>query len=603
MQIGKVMEDLGGYLQVDGYSKVNGEGFADLLQLMMGLVSQSDVQGLPSSNTLPLNGKEQGFPVTAEAGPEEDEFNKQNNLTQNNILVANPVLYNLCSIVPVNQPTDIQGTAETSPGAEAPAGGTFANFGGNNLTSQQASQNHEQLEMMVNLSPSGNGGNVTIQSKALTLEQGRVTGIPSFDDAELTTSPKQAGQGVLSQPLVEGNSPLQLNNDIPLNKTVLSPGLPENNQLLITPQVKDATQQVVYDSNPRPGVFVQEADAVIRPVEQTATPDSMEGNAFTPVKERGHFTGIPGQEGSELQPLPGNIDEPGSAVEITRVSAGKEKPLEKLLGQESTPNLPNDQELQQAEPRKNGTSVVPSQPVLNPKDEQQVDAGITREKPSLSVDQLVETGDAGNQPNGDLSGGKQNLDRSAKKETVPQKEGFSPEVKLHYAQETIHSSAAKPVEQNNISFLNREVPVTHLPVRLTEMIRAMLVQQSAGETTLKMRLKPEQLGEVTVKLTWSKGELTAQFVTSSGMAKEALESSFPQLKEVLAQHNIRLGEAAVFVGQQSGQGNQHSFSQSQPWYTKGQGKYKGGYPGIQVQEEPTSTGHILNEDTGVNIVV
>ncbi|MCL4440252.1 MAG: flagellar hook-length control protein FliK, partial [Firmicutes bacterium] len=373
----------------------------------------------------------QGFPVTAEAGPEEDDFNKQNNLTQNNILVANPVFYNL---------------------------------------------------------PSGNEGNVTIQSKALTLEQGRVNGIP-------------------------------------------------------------------------------------------------------------------GQEGSELQPLPGNIDKPGSAVEITRVSAGKEKPLEKLLGQESTPNLPNDQELQQAESRKNGTSVVPTQLVLNPKDEQQVDAGITRGKPSLSVDQLVETGDAGNQPNGDLSGGKQNLDRSAKKETVPQKEGFSPEVKLHYAQETIHSSAAKPVEQNNISFLNREVSVTHLPVRLTEMIRAMLVQQSAGETTLKMRLKPEQLGEVTVKLTWSKGELTAQFVTSSGMAKEALEASFPQLKEVLAQHNIRLGEAAVFVGQQSGQGNQHSFSQSQLWYTKGQGKYKGGYPGIQVQEEPTSTGHILNEDTGVNIVV
>ncbi len=77
-------------------------------------------------------------------------------------------------------------------------------------------------------------------------------------------------------------------------------------------------------------------------------------------------------------------------------------------------------------------------------------------------------------------------------------------------------------------------------------------------TSIKLKLEPKNLGEMTVKLSFSKGELTAHFYTSSTMAKDAVEGTLPQLKQLLTQHNIQLNDAAAFVGQdnsqQSGQG-------------------------------------------------
>ncbi|SHK30187.1 flagellar hook-length control protein FliK [Desulforamulus aeronauticus] len=148
-----------------------------------------------------------------------------------------------------------------------------------------------------------------------------------------------------------------------------------------------------------------------------------------------------------------------------------------------------------------------------------------------------------------------------------------------------------------------EVPLSQLPDRVAEMVRSMMLQRSPGSTSLKMKLQPEHLGEVTVKLTWSKGELSAQFVAATSMAKEALETSFPQLKQLLAQQNIQLSEAAVFMEQDTGkwqqQGSQDSHSR---WEHQSRFKVQAGYPlpdiaGLEQDIQPVSV------KTSVNIVV
>lgn len=85
------------------------------------------------------------------------------------------------------------------------------------------------------------------------------------------------------------------------------------------------------------------------------------------------------------------------------------------------------------------------------------------------------------------------------------------------------------------------------------------IVRSAGNesrvTVIRLKLVPENMGEINIRLSYVKGELTAHFFTNSGLVREAVESSFPQLRDTLAQYNVDLGEAAAFVGQEQ-QGRQ-----------------------------------------------
>jgi flagellar hook-length control protein FliK len=80
-----------------------------------------------------------------------------------------------------------------------------------------------------------------------------------------------------------------------------------------------------------------------------------------------------------------------------------------------------------------------------------------------------------------------------------------------------------------------------------------LAKNPGGEsnrvTVIRLKLEPENLGEIKIRLSFAKGELTAQFFTASGLVKDAVEGSLPQLRETLGQYNIDLGEATAFVGQ------------------------------------------------------
>jgi|GEM_PF-6240454 len=85
--------------------------------------------------------------------------------------------------------------------------------------------------------------------------------------------------------------------------------------------------------------------------------------------------------------------------------------------------------------------------------------------------------------------------------------------------------------------------------QMLDSIRQMNSDQSRV-SVIRLKLEPENMGEIKVKLSFAKGELTAHFFAGSGLVKDAVECSLPQLKEALAQYNISLGEAAAFVGQE-----------------------------------------------------
>lgn len=181
-----------------------------------------------------------------------------------------------------------------------------------------------------------------------------------------------------------------------------------------------------------------------------------------------------------------------------------------------------------------------------------------------------------------------NSETSSKNGEALNVEFFSPqkETSLNVRDEGVtHKSA--PVFQTTIQ---------QLPNKITEMVKALMVQQDPGTTTLEMKLQPEHLGEVTVKLTWSKGELSAQFVAATSLAKESLETAFPQLKQLLAQQDIRLSEAAVFMGQQNQQWDQGEQRNNNNWQYKTSSKIKSGYTlGLQPVD-------LSNVETDKNVI-
>lgn len=79
-------------------------------------------------------------------------------------------------------------------------------------------------------------------------------------------------------------------------------------------------------------------------------------------------------------------------------------------------------------------------------------------------------------------------------------------------------------------------------------------------TVIRLKLEPENLGEIKIRLSYAKGELTAHFYTASGLVKDAVECSLPQLRETLSQYHINLGEAGAFVGQEQQNNNGNRFT-------------------------------------------
>jgi len=82
----------------------------------------------------------------------------------------------------------------------------------------------------------------------------------------------------------------------------------------------------------------------------------------------------------------------------------------------------------------------------------------------------------------------------------------------------------------------------------------LLVRDNLSE--MKMVLKPEFLGRLTIKIAVEDNLVTARFVAESAYTRQLLEASLPELKTSLEANGIKLDRAEVAVAHHSGQGLQ-----------------------------------------------
>lgn len=93
-----------------------------------------------------------------------------------------------------------------------------------------------------------------------------------------------------------------------------------------------------------------------------------------------------------------------------------------------------------------------------------------------------------------------------------------------------------------------------------------------GSAEAKFSLYPEHLGPMEIKITSLQGEISAQIVTGTTMAKEALEGQLPQLREALMQHGLQVQKLDIVQQPMGSNPSNLSFSQ-------------GGYGSSQEQKQ------------------
>ncbi len=86
-------------------------------------------------------------------------------------------------------------------------------------------------------------------------------------------------------------------------------------------------------------------------------------------------------------------------------------------------------------------------------------------------------------------------------------------------------------------------------------------------TEMVIRLKPEHLGELTLKITVEAGLVNATFHSNNSDVRSAIEASLPQLKQDLVNSGLKVDNVGVYTSLDQSASQQHNSSQPQPQLT------------------------------------
>lgn len=101
------------------------------------------------------------------------------------------------------------------------------------------------------------------------------------------------------------------------------------------------------------------------------------------------------------------------------------------------------------------------------------------------------------------------------------------------------------------------------PFNQTEVVKQVVeyikTDIKGNVSEVKMLLKPESLGELTLKISMENGIVTAQFLAENQRVKEIIESNFNELKNALSQSGVDVGALSVSVSSDNENEAMHAY--------------------------------------------
>ena len=107
---------------------------------------------------------------------------------------------------------------------------------------------------------------------------------------------------------------------------------------------------------------------------------------------------------------------------------------------------------------------------------------------------------------------------------------------------------SKPIEKS-LEYLDKTQNISKEEL-FSQIIENSKVIENQDFSEIRIQLKPDSLGKLTIRLIMEKGEMTAKFIAENHRVKESIESNFSELKDSLSQKGINIQNLSVSVGQQ-----------------------------------------------------
>ena len=132
---------------------------------------------------------------------------------------------------------------------------------------------------------------------------------------------------------------------------------------------------------------------------------------------------------------------------------------------------------------------------------------------------------------------------------------------------SINPLQAHIVKSDAASTVNTGQNITQsaqMAARLASAIQQTVINKD-GTASLRIKLKPEHLGEVTIRLVYNQGNLQAHFMATHMHTRDMLEHSMGLLKENLSQMNINLTDASTSSSDDGGKPGENQPGEKH-WY-------------------------------------
>lgn len=155
----------------------------------------------------------------------------------------------------------------------------------------------------------------------------------------------------------------------------------------------------------------------------------------------------------------------------------------------------------------------------------------------------------------------------------------------------MNSMVDKSLNLNNESFekiLNNESIEKDVGQQVYKQMRKVKLQN--GDQTIRMILKPEALGEISLKMSFNKGVLTTQFIAENELTKQLLEKNITQLKEQLETQGYEIKEFKIINKEETQANNLNEYDEQQNSNNSNEKRKK-----EEKEEKNTDFDSILNQ--------
>lgn len=451
------------------------------------------------------------------------------------------VVMQMTNPVAVNQPTKVTVNAKTGNNANSNNAGSFAsefknaadNISESNLGEAVTEQNVANILNV--LAPIGLTNLIVNNLNAPVTESVKQQGIAEIGvvSAVPSTAQVQTNNFLLSSNNLNSEGSVEIKGQVDNNVELPLVDLKNDKEIIQTVQNKIPTNQVAVAISP---VVTQQAtSAEIATLKPTQLPNNLQSSAENNVQILDETT----------------VKVPMVAENVAPITVNKSNDVVKNNIVASTDSVVKNNIVASVDPVV--TSTVASQDKINTnlntnnkniagtKDNQIKNVG-TVDSPEIAVNPQVKPqgqNQSSAQSKQSFSGMMEQLPPTVQKsETISGNDIFAHN--LDVSNKAVNTTGVEQVEKQLTTTEKMDIP--------NQIIQQTKVIKGIEDTQMVIKLKPEHLGELTLKFVLDKGAVSASFHSDNQQVRNIIESSLVQLKQELADQGIKISHMGVYAG-------------------------------------------------------